>query len=744
MEMGENSPFGILIERLTGAAYDWHAYGKDTIGARSDVEGVDISRLQAFYRTYYQPDNAVLVVAGKFDPDETLGWIVKSFGAIPKPTRVLPPLYTEEPVQDGERSVALRRVGDTQLVGVLYHTVPGAHPDATAVSALARIMTVEPGGRLYTALVEAKKATSVQSYTPALHDPGFVAFFAQLPLSDSLAAARDTMEATLEGVRQAPITPAELDRVRAKALRDFDQTIADPARLGVALSETVALGDWRLFFLERDRWRTVTAADVQRVAEAYLKTSNRTVGTFVPDAKPDRAPRPPAVDIAAMVKDYKGDPAAATGEVFDATPANLDARAQRFALPNGMKVALLPKKTRGETVKFLLEVNEGDEKSLFGKAPRGALAAYMLKRGTAKHNRQEIEDTLDQLRSRLEIEGSETALTAAGESTRGQLAEVIRLMAEILRQPSFPPTEFDKLKREVIASLEENRTDPDSMAQRALARLGNPYPKGDVRYQPTFDEELAEYTGAQLDDAKRFHAQYAGGNSAELAIVGDFDADAIKALLTELFGTWRSELPYTRVPDPLVAKPARTLTLETPDKANATLLGELALPLNDMSADYPAMSVVALILGDAGNSRLWQRVREKEGLSYSVSASLDINSFEPNSPLALSAAYAPENRVRLAKALGEELQRIVRDGVTETEVAEAKSGLLKRRQLSRTQDATLAAALVHQAHLGRTFVTSAKIDAAIAALSAADVNAALRKYVKPAAFAYVYAGTFTK
>ena len=304
--------------------------------------------------------------------------------------------------------------------------------------------------------------------------------------------------------------------------------------------------------------------------------------------------------------------------------------------------------------------------------------------------------------------------------------------------------EFDKLKREAIASLEENRTDPDSMAQRALARLGNPYPKGDVRYQPTFDEELAEYTGAQLDDAKRFHAQYAGGNSAELAIVGDFDADAIKALLTELFGTWRSELPYTRVPDPLVAKPARTLTLETPDKANATLLGELALPLNDMSTDYPAMSVVALILGDAGNSRLWQRVREKEGLSYDVRASLDINSFEPNSPLALSAAYAPENRARLAKALGEELQRIVRDGVTETEVAEAKSGLLKRRQLARTQDATLAAALVHQAHLGRTFEMSARIDAAIAALSVADVNAALRKYVKPAAFAYVYAGTFTK
>ena len=744
MEMGENSPWSMLLQRLIGSAYDWHAYGKNTIGARSDVEGVDIARLQAFYRTYYQPDNAVLVVAGKFDPDEALSGIAKSFGAIPKPARALPRLYTEEPVQDGERTVTLRRAGDTQLVGILYHTVPGAHADAVAVSALARIMTVEPAGRLYVALVEAKKASMVQSFAAELHDPGFVAFFAQVPLADSLAAARETMMATLEGVRKAPITQAEVERVRAKALRDFDETIADPARLGIALSESVALGDWRLVFLERDRWRTVTAADVQRVAEAYFKPSNMTVGTFVPEAKPDRAPAPPSIDVAAMVKGYKGDPAASAGESFDATPANLDARTQRFTLGNGMKVALLPKKTRGETVKFRIEVNQGDEKSLFGKMPIGTLAASMLKRGTTKRSRQEIEDALDQLRSKLEVDGGETSLSAAGETTRGKLADVLRLTAEVLRQPSFPATEFDKLKREIAAFLEESRTDPDSMAQRALARFANPYPVGDVRYQPTLEQELAGYNGAKLDDVKRFHAQFAGGQSAQLAIVGDFDADAVKVQLAELFGTWTGAAPYTRVPDPLVFKPARTLTLETPDKANATLMGEVALPLNDMSPDYPAMSAAIAILGNPGNSRLWQRIREKEGLSYDVGASLLPNHFELNSPLSLNANFAPENRARLAKALSEELVRYVHDGVTEAEVAEAKSNLLKRRQLSRTQDPNLAASLVQQAYLGRTFETSAKIDAAIGALTVADVNAAVRKYMTPDAFVSIYAGTFKK
>ena len=744
MEMGENNPWNMLVQRLTGTAYDWHNYGKDTIGARSDVEGVDIGRLQAYYRTYYQPDNAVLVVAGHFDPDETLGWIAKSFGAIAKPARALPRLYTDEPVQDGERSVAIRRVGDAQLLGVLYHTVPGAHPDAVAVDALAKIMTIEPAGRLYKALVETRKAAAVQSFAPELHDPGFVAFFAQLPLTDSLAAARTTMEATLEGTARTPITAAEVDRVRAKALRDFDETIADPARLGVALSESVALGDWRLFFLTRDRWRTLTAADVQRVAGAYLKPSNRTVGTFTPEAKPDRAPRPPAVDVAATVKDYKGDPAVAAGEVFDATPGNLDARTQRYALANGMKVALLPKKTRGATVKLRLQVHQGSEKSLFGKMPAGTLAAYMLKRGTRKHNRQEIEDSLDGLRSKLGVEGGETSLTLVGETTRDKLPAVLTLAAEILREPSFPAPEFEQLKREIAASLEETRTDPDSMAERELARLDNPYPAGDVRYQPTLDEELASYDKAKLDDVRRFHAQFAGGAAAELAIVGDFDADAVKAQLPALLGTWTSPASYTRVPEPLVAKRPTTVTLATPDKANAAMQGEIALALNDASADYAAASVSAYILGDLGTSRLWRRVREQDGLSYSVGAALHPSSFEENSPLVLSAIFAPENRERLVKALAEELARIVRDGVTEAEVSEAKAGLLKRRQLSRTQDPSLAAALVQQAYLGRTFAYSAKIDAAIAAVTVADVNAALRKYVKPDGFAYVYAGTFGK
>ena len=597
MESGENNPRSILVQRMLSAAFEWHNYGKEPIGARSDVERVNIERLQAFYHLYYQPDNAVLTVAGAFDPDSTLRSIAKYFGPIPRPTRKLPPLYTDEPVQDGERQIVLRRVGDAQIVGAMYHTMPQASADYVAMDALTEIMTIAPAGRLYRALVDTRLSSTVEGDNWGMRDPGVTMFFAQVSSDDSLAKARDALLATLESVKSSPISEAEVDRVRARALNDFERVLNNPTSFGTSISESIASGDWRLFFLERDRWRTLTAADVQRVAVGYLKPSNRTVGEFLPDPKPDRAPEQVAVDIAALVKDYKGDAPVAAGETFDPTPANLEARTQRFTLANGMKVTLLPKRTRGGTVQFNLRLHQGDERALLGKDTDGGLAASMLSRGTAKKSRQEIEDALDSYRARLSVTGDATGTDVRGHTVRDKLPDTLRLAAEILREPSFPENEFDKLKRERVTDIEGRRSDPEDVASRALGRYGNPYPESDVRYMPTVDEEVKRIDAAKLDEVKDFYKRFAGGSHAELALVGDFDPAAVKPLLEELFGTWQSAAPFTRVPKPLVTKRAMEIREETPDKANAVLAGELALPINDTSPDFPALRVANYILG---------------------------------------------------------------------------------------------------------------------------------------------------
>jgi zinc protease len=744
MEMGETDPIRVIIKRTQAAGYDWHNYGKNTIGARTDVERVDIDRLQAFYRNYYQPDNAVMVIAGAFDPDKALALVAKYFGPIPKPTRTLPKLYTDEPVQDGDRQIVVRRIASTQWLSALYHTVPGAHPDSVALEAAAEIMTLTPGGRLYKSLVEAKKASSVDDYINNGYDPGFAMFLVQVPEKDSIDAARVAMLQTIEGVRQQPFTPAELDRVRAKVLKDIDETLNDPQRLGVALSSAIAMGDWRLYFLRRDQWRKVTPADVDRVAAAYFKAANRTVGEFLPETAPDRSPIPPSVDIAALVKDYKGDPAIAAGEAFDATPTNLDARAQRFTLANGMKIVLLPKKTRGETVDFVLRLRYGDVTATAGKAGPGALTGSMLMRGTTKRTRQEIEDSLDKLKATLAVQGGQTSAFASGRTVRANVAPTMDLVAEVMQSPAFPAAELETLKRGAIAGLEQSRTDPRSIAVRAQQRYENPYPKGDDRYVPTVDEEIADLQTPDVEALKRFYREFYGASAAEFAVVGDFDAPAVKAQLERLFGSWKSPAPFARVPQPLIAKKPTAVPIETPDKANAAFYEQSAFPLTDKDPDYAAMLVANRILGGSANSRLNNRVRQKEGISYGINSSLRVSSFEPNSALTIFAIFAPENLGRLRTSVQEELDRAARDGFTAAEVSEAKEGVMQQRKLARSQDPDLAGGLVEQSYLGRTFAYSGEVDKAIEALTPDQVNAAYRKYVKPDAFAAFFAGDFAK
>ena len=356
-ESGENNP---QLRAAGAGCWPPPTTGTTTatspIGARSDIENVDIERLQAFYRTYYQPDNAVLIVAGKFDPATTLALDREVLRPDPQARARAAAHLHREPVQDGERTVTVRRVGSAQFVGALFRTVPRRAPRLRSRStALGEIMTIAPVGPPLPGAgrdQEGERRRGLERRRCATR--ATLIFWAQVPMGDSIdaGARRDARDARRPRATQ-PITEAEVDRVRTKALPSTSTTMLnDPQQLGVALSESIALGDWRLFFLQRDRWRALTAADVQRVgARVPQAREPARSGSSFPTPSPTARRTPPAVDVAAMVKDYKGDAAVAAGEAFDPTPANLEARTQRFTLPNGMKVALLPKKTRGETVR---------------------------------------------------------------------------------------------------------------------------------------------------------------------------------------------------------------------------------------------------------------------------------------------------------------------------------------------------------------------------------------------------------
>ena len=747
MESGENSPLGILVERTMSTAYLWHNYGKSTIGARSDVEGVPIERLQAFYRKYYQPDNAMLVVAGNFEEDEALDLIVEKFGSIPRPERtgnnILYPTYTDEPAQDGERTVTLRRVGEVQYLTTMYHVPPGSHPDYAAVDALSFVLGDSPSGRLYRALVEPQLATQSAAFAQQLREAGPLLLYAIVDAENDLGEVLGVMNETVEGILADPITEEEVARAKAALLNSINQSFNSSTGIALQLSEWASMGDWRLFFLHRDRIEAVTAADVNRVAEMYLKPDNRTVGLFYPTDSPDRAEVPEMPDIEAMVDGYVGREAVAEGEAFDPSPGNVERRTTRYTLDNGIRVALLPKQTRGDLAMVRLRLSFGDEQALMGRGTSGQFAGSMLMRGTQDRSRQEIQDELDRLRSSGSVGGGPIVADGQFQTDRENVVDLIRLIGEIVREPAFPQSEFDILKEQRLSSIEQARTEPQALAQMELARHMTNFPPGHPHYASTFDEELASVEGTTLEDVRAFYDDFWGPQQGVFVVVGDFDEAEVRATIEDVLGDWQSPHPFTRVASPFYDPPAEEIVIETPDKANAVFIAQQNFQLRDTDPDYAALVMAGYIMGGGMlNSRLARRIRVEEGLSYGVGGGISGHPVDPVGQFAASAIYAPENADALETAFTEILEDVLSDGFTEEELQTAKAGWLEGRQLGRAQDSSLAGALSQGLYFDRTLIFDAELEDRVRSMTLPEVNRAVRARLDPSKITIVKAGDF--
>ncbi len=740
-EMGENNAGAVLFQRMQQLAFPWHNYGNPIIGQRADIEKVPIEKLQAFYRTWYQPDNAVLIIGGKFDEKTALGLVAKHFAPIARPARALPVFYTEEPTQDGERQVTLRRVGENQLVSSLYRMPAGHHADYPAIDVLTHILGDVPSGRLHRALVQKGLASYVWGAERGLHDPGFAYFGAALAKDANAEAARGALLGVVESLKAQPVRPEEVERARTSLLNDFEKTQLDTGAYVRALSEFSAMGDWRLFFLYRERLKKVALADVQRVAERYLKPANRVLGVFVPTDAPERADIPPSQEWQAALDAYRGDEAGVRlGEAFDPAPKNIEARVVRRELANGIRTGLLPKKTRGGRVVATLSLHWGDEKSLTGRDVACSFAGGMLMRGTAKHSRAQLKDAFDKLNASVSISGE----GATVEVRRENLVPALRLAAEVLREPVFAPQEFDEMKRAALTGAETQRTDPSALASLQLARHLALYPKGHPNYTPDVEERIQWLRAATLDDAVACYRELFGATGAEFVAVGEFDPDELTRVVEELFGTWKTPRPFERVPARHFERPATAKEVLTPDKANAVLRAGLNLKLRDDHPDFPALVLANYLLGGSSTARLPGRVREKEGLSYSTFTSFNASAFDEAGAFRIGAIFAPQNRERVEGAIREELERAVRDGFTGEEIKSGKQALLEARRMARTQDRSLANRLSSYLFMKRTLAWDVEFESRIATLTPAQVSAALKRHFDPAKLSLVTAGDFKK
>ncbi len=733
-EQGENEPGSVAAKRLFSAAFDWHNYGNLPIGNRGDIENVGIENLRAFYRTYYQPDNATLLIAGKFDAERALLNVSQVFGVMPRPTRMLPVINTVEPTQDGEKSVVVRRKGDIQIIFAAYK-VPGAlHPDSMALTYASLILGQTPSGRLHKKLVETDKiALAGYAQTLGYIDPQLIIMTTVQKAGEDVDKLRNALVAEVEGFAKAPPTPEEMARSKQILDNSMDAVLAQPERLGLALSSYIGLGDWRLFFYNRERLGSVTAAQVQQVAAKYFIRDNRTMSTFLPENEPKRAEISAAPLADAVLAGWTPTTTVAQGEAFEPTAKNIDARTV-FKQIGGLKVALLPKKTRGETAQVRVSLRNGDEATLTNRSELLDLSGQMLTLGTSKFSRAALADELQKRQIRGGITGFETK--------RSELISAIELVAHVAREPIFPAEEIEQVRKNALAGIALSKSDPGALAQERMSSYFNAYPKGHPNYSMSTAETEALFKGFTREDLVKVRADFSGASNGFVVIVGDFDVDAVSAAIDRAFSDWRSLTPYTRIPSRLASPAAINEWIDAPDKESAILSARVAFAMKRDDPDYPAMWVADALMGAGGDldSRLMKRIRGKEGLSYGVGSSLSAGVWEPVASWGVSGSAAPGAIANMERYLLEEINRARDEGFTDDEVARVKTKIRANYDQFYASDAQVAGAWLDRMDRGLTFVDYDAFVAKVQAVTPAQATAAFRKYVDPAKLSIVKAG----
>ncbi|PIF59857.1 pitrilysin family protein [Flavobacterium sp. 2] len=747
-EIGENNPDGVLQERILSTAYLWHNYGNSTIGSKEDIERVKANTLRVFYEKYYQPDNATLIIAGKFDEQKALQYIGQYFGAIAKPKRVLNKTYTIEPAQDGEKYVELKRAGDSKNVGALYHTAAYVDKDYAAIDALGEILTSDPSGYLYKALVETQKVSSIYFWQPTTRDASFMYFGVAVPNDKDVVATKDLVRTELDKIASTKYTDEDVNRAKAKLIKQIESVKNNTISFAINLTEIIGAGDYRLGFLYRDAIENLTKEDIQRVAERYFRSNNRTIGIFVPSKDEQRVKPSEYTDeqLAAFTKDYKGKALEKETAAFEASIKNLKQNFVEGKLSNGAKYGLIKKEIKGGKVQASFKFPVSNEKDLAGKTNTGAILAQLLKTGTKTKTKEQISDRLDQLKSSLSFNYSGQNLTVNINTYKESFKEVMEILGDLLVNSTFPQNELTKTINEYNTYLESSLNDPQAVAFVQVSKQTEEYAKESIFYTSTVQEQIDAYKKIKQSEIVDFYNNILGGNNGFGSVVGDLDAKTTGEILENTFGKWNSKSKYVMAQPTFFETKKLDKEFITPDKENAVAIGKISFKMNLKSPDYPAFVMANEMLGSGGflTARIPMRLREKEGISYGAGSFINVPVTNDVAYWLYYAFLNPTKKNAVETAAKEEISKALKDGFTAEELKSNLTSWLNERKTRLGNDGTLIALTNSYLQYGTPLEDYDTLESKVKALKIEEINAVLKKYISLDKMTSIYAGDFNK
>ena len=742
-ERNENNPGGALYKEVMAAAFREHPYHYPVIGSRSDVEGVPMQRMVEFYDAHYWPNNATVIVVGNFESENALRLIAKYFGRIPKSPKPIPVMYTREPEQQGERRVTLKRAGAMPIVMVAHKIPEGAHADTHALQAMHMVLgnTGDSSSRLYKALMETGLVAGASASAMELRDPGIAYISANCRPGVKPEAVEAAIIAELDRLANEPVSEDELRRIKLANRKGTTMQLDDPMAYTNLLSNAVGIADWKWSVEFDDRFDAVTIADIQRVAKAYFHSNGRTVGTFIPTAS---GKKPAAGEEA---KPRKGGPRKAKRvKIARSTQTtNIAAQTTKHVLPNGLTVQFMPKPRKG-SVAIASATAAGSYFAPTGKSLVASLTAAMLTNGSANFSKERAGTVLKEMGIGLGFNTTQYSVGNGGDLVEvGDFEQYVALLADSLRNPTFDAKELERELALAGSKYASAMVDNAARANNAFTRAL--YPEGHPFRPQTLEEQVKQLDAISVDDLRAFHAEHYSPASTVITVVGDVDEARALEVLNKHFGSWtgpaRKTVSVPEVTTPVAsAVDGKEIRIALSDKANVDVIVGHATNLHRFGKDFFAAKIAANVLGeDTIGDRLGKVVRVQNGLTYGINCAFGDSMF--GSPaFRISVSVAPENISKARRLIDEVVGEYVRTGVTAEELEDKVNNACGSHIVTlRTSVAT--ANLLNTAEffgLGAKAVDD--ILDGYRAVTKADVDAAIRRYLDIGNSVTVLAGTF--
>ncbi len=743
-EVRMDQPFAVLMDQMWKAAYGNKSLGRLPIGDLPELQSIKMNELNQFYKDWYAPNNAVMVISGKFDKAEVIKQIDKNFSSIPArkiPNQAQVPIIDSSTIQN--RNFLVKKGSDLAKFHIYMN---GKNEKIQSVLSLAPyLFTLQPSGHLYSDMVETGIATNVQSTTWLDDDFNLVFMGAIYAPSNDPQKIENTLISSVE--QNKNFDDVELKRVKNLVNNANDNLLTSATAVGGMLSSYVVSshGDWAQYFKDQQAIQNLTVNETNATLKAFLTAQHRFKGDIQPTPEDQKkaleqkqaTEKPKTLDQqvekAEPLKDvsvYKAEVA----QYLEKSKQYLDAtekKIQRGQLKNGMQYALFPTSTRDDKTYATIAVNFGTAESLMNKAEIIDFTAYLLLRASEQYSLQNIADKTIEAGGAASATASDNGITIQISAKKEKFEDFFKYIISVMKNPKFEQSQFDLVKLQSLSSLDRPYTEPETVSALTIARLLETYQPGDLRYH--FEPELSKQqinaaTNAQVKD---LYAKYFAMEHAQISVTGQYEAKKIQKLLNQTFSQWTGKQPYQRLSTEYHMYKAQKVHALSEQREFGSYQALQTLPVGVDNKDAAALIVFSYILGDSQlSSRLGQELREKNALVYGFGSNLDLDSFNEAGALSIEANYTAGKSAQVSQIIHQVLNELLTKGVTEQELEAAKANIMKQRVTSLEDERVIHRMLNSQLERNKNMDSRAVRDQEYTKLTKADVDAVIKKYIK--------------